>query len=220
MPFFFTLSSKVLFLSSPSGVILPTTTAMMMKFTGRWECFFCHTMVVLFFKRKGKGLSLCVHCRFLRKRRASLLFWSTTTTWYTSTKTCKLSYTETHPHSLLSVMNSHDVLFAQQIWVKLLCGAKLEMHNEDQSHHMTWYSSETTRIYKGSTLKNGQFYMKEQYFAMFCHSLAQFKPDTFVWCLLSVIGQLWRHWPNITLMEVVLNQNAFSFCFFLEQTYN
>lgn len=60
-----------------------------------WEVrvLFYHKMVFLSFKRKGKGLSPCVDFRFLRRRRPSLLFWSTTTTWYTSTKTCKLAYT-------------------------------------------------------------------------------------------------------------------------------
>lgn len=91
---------------------------------------------------------------------------------------------------------------------------------EDQAHHLTWYSSETTRIYEGSTLKNGQFYKKEQYFAIFGQSLAQFTPDTFVWCLCQWLedcddtDQI-SHWWKLFWIKT-----AFSFCFFLGQTYD
>lgn len=66
-----------------------------------------HKMVFLSFKSKGKCLSSCVGFRFPRMRRPSLLSWSTTTTWYTSTKTCKLAHTGTLPHSLLPLVTSH-----------------------------------------------------------------------------------------------------------------
>lgn len=49
-----------------------------------------------------------------------------------------------------------------------------------------------------------------------CHILPVFS-TIYTWyvCLvsLSVIGRLWRHWPNITLFEVVLNQNCISMYF-------
>lgn len=87
----------------------------------------------------------------------------------------------------------------------------------------TLYSCETTLVYEGSTLKYGQFYKRG---TIFCHILPVLSSTIYTWYIylapLSVTGslRLWRHWPNITLMEAFLNQNCIYFLFLLEQSYN
>lgn len=114
-----------------------------------WEVkvLFFHQMVVLSSCCK---LGSSVGSRFPRMRKPSPLCWNTTTTWSTSTRTCKMT-PDTLFRSLLPLtsLTEGNSLFILQSWDQLLSGTKLEPRLSCQTRywwrisHQKWTWSST-----------------------------------------------------------------------------
>lgn len=115
--------------------------------------------------------------------------------------------------SLSGILIKCDVfLFVQQIWVKLLCGAKLECHGERITPHITlnliqlWNNTNLWRSYpqmNSFTRKGTRFLTRRSSATLVSHHLHLiYCSDTTVcdWKF-DVLVMLQKRWPKVSLME-------------------